>query len=279
MRRRRVFCLRKTLYLEDNMAMDEGEKMKDMTDSNEIANQSKTKRKRIVSIILGVFSIIVPIGIVGICVGNSEKRKTGRTLGRDLSILGTVIGTALLCAMGFFLYFEFIATDVCEGRNFVLVYSQLEWRKEESAPDTEALISRDNSVYFNLDFNAFEDRSMNIYNHQEAKELSFSTENDRQDNYDLFLVSYFNFLGKERILESASDLMPVEGNSDLYYAYVDLTEEADGKRNGTLQYFLLSVSEETFWTFQVSLYDTEKSITEVDALVEDVLSTMTIKAE
>ena len=279
MRRRRVFCLRKTLYLEDNMAMDEGEKMKDMTDSNEIANQSKTKRKRIVSIILGVFSIIVPIGIVGICVGNSEKKKTGRTLGRDLSILGTVIGTALLCAMGFFLYFEFIATDVCEGRNFVLVYSQLEWRKEESASDTEALISRDNSVYFNLDFNAFEDRSMNIYNHQEAKELSFSTENDRQDNYDLFLVSYFNFLGMERILESASDLMPVEGNSDLYYAYVDLTEEADGKRNGTLQYFLLSVSEETFWTFQVSLHDTEKSIAEVDALVEDVLSTMTIKAE
>ena len=279
MRRRRVFCLRKTLYLEDNMAMDEGENMKEIADSNESIDQSKTKRRRIASIILGVFSIIVPIGIVGICVGNSEKKKTGRTLGRDLSILGTVIGTALLCAMGFFLYFEFIATDVCEGRNFVLVYSQLEWRKEESASDTEALISRDNSVYFNLDFNAFEDRSMNIYNHQEAKELSFSTENDRQDNYDLFLVSYFNFLGKERILESASDLMPVEGNSDLYYAYVDLTEESDGKTNGTLQYFLLSVSMNSSLTFQVSLYDTEKSITEVDALVEDVLSTMTIKAE
>ena len=114
---------------------------------------------------------------------------------------------------------------------------------------------------------------------EEKEERDFSSSADRQDNYDLFLVNYFNFLGQEQILESASDLMPVEGNSDLYYAYVDLTEEADGKRNGTLQYFLLSVSEETFWTFQVSLYDTEKSITEVDALVEDVLSTMTIKAE
>ena len=279
MRRRRVFCLRKTLYLEDNMAMDEGENMKEIADSNESIDQSKTKRRRIASIILGVFSIIVPIGIVGICVGNSEKKKTGRTLGRDLSILGTVIGTAFLCAMGSFLYFEFVKTDVCEGHNYEATYNRRDWQCETPNFDIDILVSRDYTIYYNLEMKI-------LYYHyelcgleEEKEERDFSSSADRQDNYDLFLVNYFNFLGQEQILESASDLMPVEGNSDLYYAYVDLTEESDGKTNGTLQYFLLSVSKDASWTFQVSLYDTEKSITEVDALVEDVLSTMTIKAE
>ena len=260
------------------MPMDEGDNMKEMTESNEIANQAKAKRRRIASIILGVFSIIVPIGIVGICVGNSEKRKTGHTFGRDISILGTVIGTAFLCAMGSFLYFEFIKTDVCEGSNFEATYNRSDWQCENPVFNIDTLVSRDYTIYFNLEtkvlFHNYELCGLG----EEREEWDFSSSADRQDNYDLFLVNYFNFLGQERILESASDLVPVEGNNDLYYAYVDLTEEAGGKTNGTLQYFLLSVSENTSWTFQVNLYDTEKSIAQVDALVEEVLGTMTIQA-
>ena len=257
------------------MPMDEGEIMKEIADSNKIINESKTKSRRIASIILGVFSIIVPIGIVGICVGNSEKRKTGRTLGRDLSMLGTVIGTALLCAFGTVITLEFFTTDICKGSELQVKSSRLEWQVIEMEPYIESLISRDHTIYLNLDTDSqwWNDTVL------EVSDSNQSFPDEMQDNYDLFLVSYFNFLGQEQILESASDLMPVEGNSDLYYAYVDLTEESDGKTNGTLQYFLLSVSKDASWTFQVSLYDTEKSITEVDALVEDVLSTMTIKAE
>ena len=252
--------------------------MSNSVDTIDTIIEESPRRLNVLLLILTVFSIVVPIGIVGICVGNSEKRKTGRTLGRDLSILGTVIGTAFLCAICTFFVLEFCAPGTYTSKAFEVAYNRFDWTQEETMPYFQTLVSRDNTVILSLDIEQAlcADELVDI---SDETEWDFSSSADRQDNYDLFLVNYFNFLGQERILESASDLMPVEGNSDLYYAYVDLTEESDGKTNGTLQYYLLSVSMNSSLTFQVSLYDTEKSIAEVDALVEDVLSTMTIKAE
>ena len=120
-------------------------------DTREIIMEESPRRVNALLIIFAVFSIIVPVGIVGICVGNSEIRKTGRTLERNLCILGTVIGTAFLCAMCTFFVLEFCAPGTYISKDFELTYNRFDWTQEETLPYLQTLVLRDNTVILSLD--------------------------------------------------------------------------------------------------------------------------------